>query len=477
MPKKYFLPALFLFSSVACGQSLNFPGNGFSSGQSANTYSNTILTNEKETTLTGFDFGIHYFPGTLTVRGASRNLGSEVLIYDDTQWVDEEQLPDNIFWNIRSDYGDQITPVITNPSAQTPFIIDVGYTHRDTRFGLSWFRMSASYEDSGNVPGYYQYEDDTSEGVGYGFVSFWNMGFDLHASRGFPAIWIEGFRDLDENENGDFAITFHPEKGSTRWSVYSDNSMNSLQFTIKHPVVSNEDIKISILGGMHYGRWKDNLGQKIRVTAYQDLTEKWIERIELEEEGDSIDASFYLQSIFSNDITLETNSSVRFNPLGAIAGLEAAWELTPSLSLSFSAFGSAVSGEAVFSGRGIDIDDITERAVLRIYDEDNILIGQGSASGYEYLSGVFDLPETVTSLTTFNYGIDIVAGYRITDVFSVSAGYYHNAWRGLPLSPQWTYSDQYTDPYGAFAVEESWNTDISSDISKSGFRIGVNISF
>lgn len=476
MRKIYVLLTIFILFSNVFGQEDKHSGSAVLQLRMSENTNTAFISDESESTLTGFDFGIHYFPGTFTVRGASKNLGSELFLYSDDQWVDENGLPDDVFFNIRSDYGDEITPIITNPGAQIPFIIDLGYTHRDTRFGFSWFRVSASWKDSGSVPGYYQYSDDTSEGLGYGLVNFWNMGWDLHASRGFPAVWIEGFRDLDEDEEGDFDITFFPDKGNTRWTVNSDNSMNSFRFTIKHPIVSREEIEVRIIGGVHYGRWKDNLGQKLNITSHQSLTEKWSERIEIEE-GDSIDAVLYLTSEFNNDITLETNSRVSFDPFGAVAGLEAGWSLTPSLHLSLSAFGSAISGETVFSGRGIDIDDIVERATIRIYDESNVLIGTGSAYGYEYLSGQFDLPETVTTISTFNYGIDITAGYKITDIFSVTAGYYHNVWRGLPMAPQWTYSDQYTDPYGAFAVEESWNTDIRSDISNSGFRIGVRMGF
>ncbi len=476
MLRKYVVPALLFMSSVAYGQADHGNFRGLLNQKTGENYKTAVFTNDSETTLTGFDFGIHYFPGTFTVRGASKNLGSEVFLYSDDQWVDENNLPDDVFWNIRSDYGDEITPIITNPGAQIPFIIDLGYTHRDTRFGFSWFRVSSSWKDSGSVPGYYQYSDDTSEGLGYGLVNFWNMGWDLHASRGFPAVWVEGFRDLDENEEGDFDLTFFPDKGNTRWTVHSENSMNSLKFTIKHPVVSNEEIEVRVIGGIHYGRWRDNLGQRLDITAHISQTEKWSERVEIEE-GDSIDAVLYQTQTFNNDITLETNSRASFSPLGAVAGLEAGWRLTPSLYLSFAAFGSAISGETTFSGRGIDIDDIVESSEIRVYDEDNILIGRGTAYGYEYLSGAFDLPETVTTISTFNYGIDISAGYKITDIFSVTAGYYHNVWRGIPMAPQWTYSDQYTDPYGAFAVEESWKTDIRSDISKSGFRIGVRMGF
>jgi len=439
--------------------------------------------NNGEEPVTGFDFGIHYFPGTLFVGGADMNLGSEVRIYDEAQWVDEENLPEDIFMDARRDYGDEISPVITSHSPEVPIMLNLGYTHNDTRIGLTWMRVSSSHDQSGELPGFYLYEDQNEEFFGYAFVDFWNMGWDLHQSRGFPAIWYEGFRELDEepnNENNDappYEITFYPEEGGTQWRVYHETSLNSLQFNVKHPVIKNDDLVARLIGGIHYGRWSDALGQLMEITAHISMTDKWSEKVWDEAAEDSIMADFYLESIFHNDITLETESSVTFNPLGTMIGVEAEWQLTPGLLFSVAAHGSALRGEASFEGMGTDVDDIVERGRLSVYDKDDQLIGSATVSGYEYLSGTFDLPETKKSLTATNYGLDVKARYRITDVFSVTAGYYYSLWKDMPMSPQWTYSDEYTEPYGAFAVEGSWKTDIKSDISNSGFRIGVNVGF
>jgi opacity protein-like surface antigen len=73
--------------------------------------------------------------------------------------------------------------------------------------------------------------------------------------------------------------------------------------------------------------------------------------------------------------------------------------------------------------------------------------------------------------------MNISARYDITDNVSVMAGYHYSIWTNLPLSPQWTYSDRQTRPYGAFAVEEAWNKERRTNISASGFRLGAGYRF
>ncbi len=422
------------------------------------------------------DFSLYYLPN-LTVGGVSKNLGSEFRYFDNISWVDEDQLPDNLFQDARRDYGDKITPIITNPATKIPFKLDLGYTFNDIRIGLSWFHMSASDKQSGKVPGLLFSEEETEENFGYGFVSFWNMGLDLHASRNFPASWIEGYRDLDENENGDFDITTDPEKGATTWSSGHETSVNSFQLSFKRPVIKDENMTISLMGGLSFNLWKESLYQLMDITAYRSFKEKSTENIWSESSEDSIKIEIHYSSTFRNDITLETNSSVKFNPLGALIGLEAKWNILPALSFQISAIGSALKGDASYTGVGIDIDDIDERFIISVFDEGGNMIFTDFITGKEYLSGIFDLPENSVALTTTNYQLDISARYNIFNNISLTAGYYYSRWKNLPVSPQWTYPDTFTKPYGAFAMEESWISDIKTDISISSFKLGIALVF
>ncbi len=424
----------------------------------------------------GIDFSLHYFPN-LTIGEAGKNLGSEILFFDKASWVDEDDLPDDIFEDIRRDYGDKITSIITNPRAKMPFKLDIGYTLNGTRIGLSWFNMSASHNQSGKVPGLFFTEGDTEENIGYGFVSFWNMGLDLHSSRNFPASWIEIYDDLDENDNGDFDLTVDPDKGATNWSFGHKTTLNSFKFSFEHHIRKDENMTIGLIGGLNFSLFEESLYQLLSITAYRAIEEKWTEMIWSGAAQDSVKIEFLNRQIFHNDITLETNSSVKFSPLGVLLGLEADWNILPSLSFHINASGSLLKGKASYSGVGIDIDDIVRRDLIFVYDENGNMIYSDLVRGNEYLSGIFDLPKKSVTLTTTNYQIDISARYQITSKIRLMAGYYLSTWNNLPASPQWTYSDQFTKPYGASALEESWNTDIKTDLSISGVKLGVSVIF
>ena len=427
-----------------------------------------------------FDFNISVLPG-LIIGGAGQYLGSEVQLFDEISWVDD--LPEEIFLDTRTNYGDRIVPVITDPNAQIPFMLDFGYTFDQTRLGISWFRMSAEYDQSGEVPGLDFSDNDQAEGFGFGFVSFWNMGWDLHLDRGLPASWVEGFRDHGEiedelDEDLPYDLDFFPDMGNTLWEASHDISFNSFQLTARHPVISNEHFRLSLMGGLQYGLWKDNLRQMLNITAHTELTDRWVQMIPLNNgEEDSILVEVFFSSVFNNDITLETNSSVEFNSFGMVGSFDASWRISPSLSLMFSAGASTLSGTASYSGTGIDIDDIvfTDRFVL--FDMEGNRFPFDPEQGFEFLSGEFDLPEYTKSILSVGYNMNISADYNITDNVSVMAGYHYSIWTNLPLSPQWSYSDQRTRPYGAFALEESWNKEKTANISASGFRLGVGLRF
>ncbi len=423
-----------------------------------------------------FDFNIHYFPG-LKIGGAEMSLGSEITLFDESSWVAPGDLPNGMLFDTRRDYGDKSIPIITRPAAEIPIKLDLGYKLNDTRFGLSWFRMTASDEQSGKVPGLFLDDDATSEQFGFGFVSFWNMGLDLHASRGFPPSWFEGFRDLDLAENGNYEGDFDPDKGASEWNATHDISLNSFQFTISHPVIRDEKFQLSLIGGVQYGMWKDNLIQTLNITAHTELTDRWSQNIYDESTEDSINVIVYLDYIFHNDITLKTNSSTEFNSLGAMAGVSGDWLILPSLFFNVQASAATLSGDATFSGTGIDIDDIVERDILTVYDQGGNMLFTDPLRGNEFLSGEFELPEYTRSVISLNYRLSIEARYEITNDIFLKAGYFYSLWKNLPMSPQWSYSDSYTIPYDAFALEDSWNTDIKSNISTSGFKIGVGFIF
>jgi hypothetical protein len=422
------------------------------------------------------DFSIFVLPN-LAIGGAGSYLGSAMQLFDETTW--QVDLPNDVLFDTRTDYSDRTVPIITNPEADIPFYLNLGYTYENTRIGLSWTRMAASWEQSGELPGLDFYSDDQAEGFGFGFVSFWNMGWDLHVSRNFPASWVEGFRDRDDPDQAQYDLEFFPDRGLTAWATSHDISFNSFQFSLQHPLVTNEIVSLSLVGGLQYGRWSDNLMQLLEITAHTELTDRWTQLIPVnnEEEADSILVEVYSDFIFHNEITLETNSSSSFNSLGLLAGIEATWRMLPSLSFSLRAGGSTLSGNATFSGTGIDIDDIVESDILTLYDMEGNLIFYDPLEGYEFLSGQFNLPEHTSSVLSSNYYMNISARYNLTNAVSLMAGYYYSIWQNLPMSPRWSYSDRFTRPYGAFAVEESWDKQRSSNISASGFQFGIGLRF
>lgn len=443
---------------------------------SAGLFRQPELANAPVDFLSGrLDFSIFVLPN-LAIGGAGNYLGSAMQLFDETTW--QVDLPNDVLFDTRTDYSDRTVPIITNPGTTIPFYLNLGYTYENTRLGLSWTRMSASWEQSGELPGLDFYSDNQVEGFGFGFVSFWNMGWDLHVSRGFPASWVEGFRDHDDQDQGQYDLEFFPDRGSTSWGTSHEISFNSFQFSVQHPLVINENASLSLVGGFQYGRWSDNLMQIIEITAHTELTDRWTQLIPVNEEAeDSILVEVFSDFIFHNEITLETNSASSFNSLGLLAGIEATWRMLPSLSFSIRAGGSTLSGNATFSGTGTDIDDIVESDILTLYDMEGNLLFYDPLEGYEFLSGQFNLPEHTSSVLSVNYYMNISARYDLTSAVSLMAGYYYSIWNNLPMSPRWSYSDNFTRPYGAFAVEESWDKQRSSNISASGFQLGIGLRF
>jgi hypothetical protein len=472
MKSFFILLFILVFSIYGYSQKREKPFD--SSNEKMNMFSFQEQLNASRFILERLDLNFNYFP-ELTLGGAGKRLGSEVFLFEETTWVDIEDLPDDVIDRSRTDYGDRNIPIVSDPRPDIPFMLDAGYTYNNTRFGLSWLRMSGDNDQSGEVPGFYLTDEENVSTFGYGLVSFWNMGWDLHASRGFPANWFEGFRDLDDDPEANYDLEFFPEKGMSRWNLSHGVSLNSFEFTIQHPVIRLENLEMSLIGGVHHGRWQDNLLQRLEIVFHRELTERWTQEVEVDE--DSIMVEVFLTSIIHNDITLETLSSVRFNPLGTLVGIEGEWSIMPSLSLSLRATTSRFRGNSYFSGDGIDIDNIRESSMIVVFDEEGTLIHTDALKAYEYLSGIFELPETALSVTSVNYRMNVALRYHVMNNLFITGGYYHTIWRDLPMAPQWIYSDRFTNPYGAFAVENSWHTDIRSDISMSGFMIGLGVSF
>jgi hypothetical protein len=424
----------------------------------------------------GFDFSIIYLP-YYTLGGYGKKLGSEIQVFEVSTWLSEGELPTDVFDDYRSDYGDISNPIITGPTPNNSFMINAGYTLNNTRLGVSWHSWSAGDLQSGEVPGFNLTDEANRSEFGYGFVSFWEMGWDLHASRNFPASWYEGFRDVENNNGQQYDLTFYPDRGSTRWRVSHESRLNSFEFSVQHPVIRNENLDLILTGGVQHGRWRDDLLQTLDITFHRDLTDRWMQNIWNPEAMDSILVEVNLTSVVHNDITLETNSSVRYNPVGVLIGAEADWRVLPSLSLSVKASTSRMLGDVSMFANGTDVDDIVETSSLVLFDETGGLIYADALTGYEFLSGVFNLPQASWQASAVNYRMSIAARYEFTNNLSIIGGYYFTMWKDLPMAPQWSYSDQFTNPYGAFAVENSWNTNIRSGISGSGFMAGIGLRF
>jgi hypothetical protein len=153
------------------------------------------------TTLTGnLDFSFNYLP-YMNIGGLGKRLGSEVQLFSTSTWVIENELPSDVIYDERTDYGDNNTPIITKPHAEIPFMIDAGYTYNGTRIGLSWFGWSGESSSSGRVPGYNVFDDAGSQNSVTDSLAFWDMGWDLHTSRNYPASWYEGVVFIDEDDS------------------------------------------------------------------------------------------------------------------------------------------------------------------------------------------------------------------------------------------------------------------------------------
>ena len=419
------------------------------------------------------DFGLSFFPD-MKIGGLGRRLGAEIRIFEESSWISADQLPNDVFLNARNDYGDINNPVITNPQPEIPFMMEAGYTLNNTRVGLSWSRISASHNQSGEVPGYFAFEGANSSEFSYGFVSLWNMGWDLHASRNFPATWYEGYID---RVNDQIDVSYFPKRGLSRYNISHEIKLNSFEFSVQHPVIQNENLKMELIGGLHHGRWQNDLIQTLDITFHGEITERRIENIWDENVADSISVEAYLTTIMHNDITLETISSIKYNPFGLIIGMETEWNVFPFLSFLLKASTSRLSGDASVLARGTDVDDIVENDNLVLFNEEGDMIYSDALTGTEYLSGEFELPESSWSISSVNYKFNFSAKYDINNMFSLTAGYFYTLCKDLPMSSQWSYSDQFTYPFGAFALETSWDTDIRSDISNSGFVVGIGFRF
>jgi hypothetical protein len=436
------------------------------------TYQDPLIN----TSLTGnIDFSFNYLP-YMNIGGLGKKLGSEVQLYSTSTWVINNELPSDVLYDERTDYGDNNIPIITKPDAEIPFMIEAGYTYNDTRIGLSWIGWSSESSSSGRVPGLNVFDDAGISEFSYGLVSFWDMGWDLHSSRNYPAAWYEGVVFIDEDNSELYDISYFPDKGVSKWNVTHETRMNSFEFTVQHPVINYENMNISLIGGMHHGRWRDNLVQTLDIIFHGDLTYVWIDN-EWPVNGDTISVQIQQNNIVNNDITLETKSSVEFNPLGILFGVQADWSIMPSLSVSLKASTSRLRGDVTYNAAGIDIDDIVEEVTILVFNEGGDVIDGAELSGSEFLSGIFDLPETSWSTFSASYRLNLSARYEINNMISIMGGYFFSLWRDLPVAPQWSYSDQFTEPYGAFAVENSWKKDILSDISSSGFMVGIGIRF
>ncbi len=424
----------------------------------------------------GWDFNINLLPYSF-IEGTGMRLGSKVTLFQEATWEDINNNNNNILFDSRTDYGDRIVPIISDPEYTIPFNISAGYTYNEMRIGLSWQHLSTSYSESGMVPGLDFREEEQSEFFSYGLVSFWNMGWDLHASRGFPASWVEGFRDLDNNEQADYQIETSPEEGATLWDVTHNTSFNNFQLSLTHPLLRTGNMRLNMTGGINYGRWTDNLEKRLDITAYRAFTDRWTELLPLEEENDSILVEIFWTDVFHNEITLETNSGSEFNAFGILAGFQADLRILPLLSLEINAGASSLSGIARFSGTGIDIDDIAEIIEISFFDTDGNHLFTDQEESTDFLSGEFDLPEFNRSVLSVNYFMNLSVSYEIIGNVSLRAGYWYSQWTDLPGAPRWTYSDRQTRPYGAFAVEESWEKERRSPLSVSGFSFGLGLRF
>ncbi len=425
-----------------------------------------ILTMSGAALGSGFDAKLNVFLG-LTLSGADEDLGAEVYYYHEWEETPPEEGDDGI-WSYLDEYGWDTVPIVLHPTiGGTPWQLSLGYTVGETRFAVSWLGVQGQASASGSVPGEYREEYDEegyAEEWSIGFVDFWDMGLQVYADRGFPG-WYEDWEVWDYTTDGggyEYTESWDPEAGASNWSASQELGLGSMYITAQHPVVRGNPIKVDVIGGLHRTTWQEKLDQHLGMVFHESDTET-----ELYDER-----TYEYNWTYHNDVSIDTSSSVSYQAIGPAVGVAADWRVTDRFGVSVSAVGSYLAGTATFSGSGTDVDDITDTWTEW---EDGEVTDQG---GYrDVYEGEVSLAETAKALNTLAAEVEVGLKLDVTDSIFVEGGLFYALWKGLPMAPRWHYP-YYVDGEGDGSVpDDQWTLDHTSDISLSGWTVGIGVRF
>ncbi|MCR4402940.1 MAG: Lpg1974 family pore-forming outer membrane protein [Firmicutes bacterium] len=437
-----------------------------------------ILTVSGAALGSGFDAKLDVFLG-MSLSGADEDLGAEVFYYQEHS--EEDALPEvdrNGDWLWLEEYGWTTTPIALHPTiGGTPWRLSLGYTVGNTRFAVSWLGVQGQASASGSVPGYYEHYDEESDSWEWscGIVDFWDMGLDVYYYRGFPG-WYEAHAIYDYTGEGyeyEYTSAYDPEAGASKWSASQKLGLGSMYVTAEHPIVKGDSIQVNVLGGLHRTTWQEDLDQHLGVVFHESYTYTYLYE----------DTSHEYNDTYHNDVSIDTSSSVSYQGIGPAVGFTGNWEITNRFGISLSAIGSYLAGTATFRGRGTDVDAMSdtytesENGEVTYQDEDHVL-----------LSGEMNLAETTKAVNAIATQVDLSLKYDVTDSIFVEGGLFYALWKGLPMAPRWHYPIYTGGPGGVSAAlgrlngngvmsDDQWTLDHTSDVSLSGWKLGIGLRF
>lgn len=237
-------------------------------------------------------------------------------------------------------------------------------------------------------------------------------------------------------------------------------------------VLAGPDWEVALSGGIRRANFSQN-----QLTT-----------LEFYEEGYEYEEDEYYYEYGFETWHFGLDSELSVSALGPQVGIEGKYALGDKLMLKAGAkagvlFGTAIA-DAIWTG---DYEDVHEE-------------WEGTTNVYkdEWRDSIEVSYSATDSIQIATYDLSASLGYRITEQWSVEAGYYVSLWKGVPSLyvlkcndshydyDDWYYPDQYLDDYlddyyydfenveyGLWA----WEQPAARDIVVSGLTIGVNFKF
>jgi hypothetical protein len=192
----------------------------------------------------------------------------------------------------------------------------------------------------------------------------------------------------------------------------------------------------------------------------------------------------YPDSYESGEWNFDLDSKLSFSAIGPQVGIEGDYALGDKLVLKAGAKAGFLFGTATSAAQWR-----VEHAWRDVYFEDNIEVVET-----DWDSWSIGMPHSATESVQINtYDLSVSLGYRITEQWSVEAGYYVSFWKGVPSLYIMKCNDiNYEDDLGGhlyghyYSYDDydspdyelwTWEQPEPRDITVSGLTIGVNLKF